>query len=84
MKLTVMTSREKKSGRPTAFAAPIRVRCASIRIAIVLLAKMLQRFVTVFDHDNGRIDHAPIAIAIPPKDMIFEVCPSKNKERTIK
>ena len=59
MKLTVMTSSEKKSGRPTLFAAAMmtRVRSRVVRLAPVLVAEMLQRLVRVLDHDDRRIDH---------------------------
>ena len=59
MKLTVMTSSEKKSGRPTLFAAAMMTstRSALVGIAPVLVAEMLQRLVRVLHHDDGRIHH---------------------------
>ena len=54
---------------------------ARIRIAIVLPTKMLQRFVTVFDHDNGRINHGANRDRNTSKDMMFEVCPSKLRNK---
>ncbi len=60
MKLTVMTSSEKNSGRPTLLAALdddlARAR-RSIGLAPVLVAEMLQGLVRVLDHDDGRIHH---------------------------
>ena len=59
MKLTVMTSNAKKSGRPTLLAAAMMTstRSAVGWIAAFLLAEMFQEFVGVLDHDDGRIHH---------------------------
>src|SRR5881628_1478400 len=63
MKLTVMTSSAKKRGRPTLLAAEMMtseresVRAYRRLITLTLFAPPLQRFMSVFDHDDRRVDH---------------------------
>ena len=59
MKLTVMTSSAKNSGRPTAFAPAMMTlnTLGVVGFAPMFFAKVLKRLMRVLDHDDRRIDH---------------------------
>ena len=88
MKLTVMTSKEKKSGRPTLFAASMMTCTRSAGVGSrPLSSRKCSRFLWAFSTMMmAASTMAPMAMAMPPKDMIFEVRPSRyigTKERMI-
>ena len=64
---TAITSSEKNNGRPTSFAA---VMIVSVRSANGFCSSRLCAFSTI---TIAASTMAPMAIAIPPRDMMFEV-----------
>ncbi len=80
MKLTVMTSSEKNSGLPTVLAAPmIAVTRSALSGSRPSFSRKCSRLLCAFSTMMMAASTiAPMAMAMPPKDMMLEVSPSQS------